>query len=158
MRRNNTQPRLRTSRLDEETRELIERARSDDGPEESADSRRSTQVTPNMCALMRYATEEYDTKVAIAEEFGVDEDTAIYHLNQKCKCATRNHVHYGDCTRMRNRAHRGVSAGLIALFHGVEVDTVWTHIGGRCDHDDGYEPVPTARGPDTYTEQAADAD
>lgn len=143
--------------LDDDARTKLRRLAGETPTDLDTGSGREKQVTPDLCALMREMADREDSKRAVSREIEwVAYDTALYHINGDCECGSRTHVHYKDCMRMRSRAHRGATPGGLAVLNGLEENTVIKHLSGRCQHDDGFDPLPTGNGPTAYTEAPSD--
>lgn len=143
--------------LNDEMKDLLRSAQEEMGTDARGAGDRTTQVTPDKCALLRMMVDEMGTKRAVADSLDwITYDRVCYHTAGKCKCDERAHVHEDECYRMRMRAHRGAPADTLALLNGLEKKTVWKHLSGRCSHPDGMEPLDTARGPTPSTVPADD--
>jgi hypothetical protein len=133
--------------IDPEIREIIRENRDDPAAAQKESDRSGPQVTPKLCALLRYAHDQGDTKKAVSEEFGVPYRTVQYHTKGKCACEESVHIHYDECMRMRQRARRGAPTETLAVLNDISEANVLKHLSGRCRHDDGVRPLPTSRGP-----------
>lgn len=128
--------------MSDESMELIMSVREGMDGLDPSPADRSTQVTPDTCALMREMSDRgMDMTDIDAAVDWVSYNTVRYHVNGDCSCDTRTHVHYDECMRLRIAAERGAPTPTLVVLSDLDRYTVWEHLTGECDHEDGIAPL-----------------
>lgn len=95
-----------------------------------------TEIDEEDCHELRGKQGEY-TQVALAEEYGVSQQTINYHQNGYCshpEKSAKKTVERKDCFDIQEANYEGDKIVDIADRHGISAPTVLYHLDGKCSH------------------------
>lgn len=128
--------------MSDESMELIMSVREQMDDPEPTQPDRSSQVTPDTCAILREMADRGMNMAQITAAVDwVSYNTVRRHVNRDCSCDSRTHVHYDECMRLRIAAERGAPTPTLVVLSDLDRYTVWEHLTGQCSHDDGIAPL-----------------
>lgn len=128
--------------LSDESRERLAQYIRNKTPDKGEKPKTSGKVTPEMCNLFGEMREEGVKVQDIADTFRLESVNSVYyHLADKCTHEKRELLTYSECGWMRTYAHQGAPSRTLAMLYDITQENATIHITGKCNHEDGVEPV-----------------
>lgn len=127
------------SGIDKDTREkLLEHL----GGEPKEDSKRRRKVNKELCDLLNKLADEGMQKTDILEYAPfTSKATLYYHLRGDCQHELETDINYDECGWIRVYADKGAPAKTLSVLYDCSPESARLHATGRCNHEDGIEPV-----------------
>lgn len=130
------------SSLSEDAKEAIKKRLQEESGGEVTIDYTSNKVSPAMCESMQDMKSDGMTASEIADEMGISSNTTVYyHLREECSHQYRPKVTYSECGWMRIHSRNGARTPTLAVLYDLSEENVVEHLMGRCNHEDGIEPL-----------------
>lgn len=102
----------------------------------------SNKVTSIICEGIREMYEQGVPVKEITKQVPVSSHNSVYyHINGECSHEYRVQLTYSECGWMRVKAQKGKSSKELSEEYNLSQDVTTRHIVGKCDHEDGIEPL-----------------